>query len=374
MAVEPGFVAENALVMRIALPMEKYKQGQQWAAFFERAEEEVKTIPGVITAAVGSGAPMEDAGEVSRYHIANKTEPDSTQPRALAAYFRISPDYFNAAGIKLRQGRYLTGGDVEGSPQVAIVNETFVKREFRDRNPIGEKITLLGDVNRSASDEGGKPSLEIVGVVADIKEFNFYRPSPAIIYAPMRQDPQRLMSLLVRSATEPSNLLPEIRRRLLKLDPDQPVYNIRTLEQLVSEKHALFRFNTLLLTVFAAIAFSLSLIGVYGVIAYSVSQRTKEFGIRLALGAQPKDIFKLVLGKGARLNVIGLSLGLAVSFPAIKLLARSLKEAMYLDLIGHRPLLFVVVCGAMTLVALLACFIPARRAMKGDPMAALRCE
>ena len=374
MAVDPGFVAENALVMRIALPAEKYKQGQQWLAFFERVEEEVKTIPGVITAAVGSGAPMEDAGEVSRYHIVGKTEPDSAQPRVMAGYFRISPDYFSAAGIKLRQGRYFTGADVEGAPQVAVVNETFVKREFRDKNPIGEKITLLGDVNRSARDESGKPSLEIVGVVADIKEFSFYQPSPAIIYAPMRQDPQRAMSLLVRSATKPSSLAPEIRRRLLKLDPDQPVYNIRTLEQLVSEKHALLRFNMLLLTVFAAIAFALSLIGIYGLIAYSVSQRTKEFGIRLALGAQPKDIFKLVLGKGARLNVIGLSLGLAASFPAIKLLARSLKESMRLDLIGHGPLLFVVVCGAMALVVLLACFIPAWRATKVDPLIALRCE
>jgi len=374
MAVEPGFVAENALVMRIALPVEKYKQGQQWSAFFERVEEEVKAIPGVVTAAVGSGAPMEEAGEVSRYHIAGKPEPDSTQPRNLADYFRVSPDYFRAAGIKLRQGRYLTGADVEGAPQVAIVNEAFVKREFPDKNPIGEKITLLGDVNRSVRDEGGKSFLEIVGVVADIKEFSFYQPSPAIIYAPMRQNPQRTMSLLVRSATEPSSLTTEIRRRLLNLDHDQPVHNIRTLEQIVSEKHALLRFNTLLLTVFAAIAFVLSLTGIYGVVAYSVSQRTKEFGVRLALGAQPKDIFKLVLGKGARLNVIGLGLGLAASFPAIKLLARSLKEAMYLDLIGHGLPLFVVVCGAMTLVALLACFIPARRATKVDPIVAARCE
>jgi predicted permease len=373
MAIEPGFMAENVLTLRIALPIEKYKQGQQWAAFFERVEEEVKTIPGVVTAAVGSGAPMEEAGEVFKYHLAGKPEPDSTRPRVMADYFRVSPDYFRAAGIKLRQGRFLSGADIEGAPQVALVNETFVKREFPDKNPIGERITLLGNVNRSVRDEGA-PALEIVGVVADTREFNIYQAPPAIIYGPMRQNPQRTMSLLVKSTTEPTSLLPELRRRLLKLDPDQPVYNIRTLEQLVSEKHALFRFNTLLLTVFAALAFVLSLIGVYGVIAYSVSQRTREFGIRLALGAQPKDLFKLVLGKGARLSVIGLGLGIAASFPAIKLLARSLKESMYLDLIGNGPLLFSVICGAMTLVTLFACFIPARRATQVDPLTALRSE
>jgi putative ABC transport system permease protein len=373
MAIEPGFVAERVLSLRMALPAEKYQQEPQWAAFFERVEAEVKAIPGVVTAAVGSGAPMEDAGEVFRYNVIGKAAPPATQ-RIYAEYFRASPEYFRAAGMALRRGRAFNSTDTEGAPQVAIVNETFVKREFPDQNPLGERIALLGDVNSSTRDESSRQALVIVGVVADTKEYNLYLMTPPMIYVPMRQSPQRTMSLLVKAAQEPTSLLPEIRQRLLKLDPDQPVYNIRTLEQIISNKHALLRFNTLLLAAFAVIALVLSLIGIYGVIACAVSQATKEFGIRLALGAQPRDIFKLVLMQGAGLSILGLSLGLAASFPAIKLLTRTLKESMNLTLIGHGPLLFALVCSALTLVALAACLIPARRATKVDPMIALRCE
>ncbi|MEK6281441.1 MAG: ABC transporter permease [Acidobacteriota bacterium] len=374
MAVEPGYVAENAITMRIALPAEKYKQGPQWVALFERVEEEVKAIPGVVTAAIGSSAPMEGGGEVTRYTIVGKPEPDPTARSLKSEYIRISPDYFRAAGITLRQGRSFSSSDVEGAPQVAIVNETFARREFPDKNPIGERIRLRGNVNASARDEAGNSPLEIVGVVADIKEYGLYLMTPPLIYAPMRQSPQRTMSLLVKTAGEPTSMLPEIRRRLLKIDPEQPVYNLRTLEQIISENHALFRFNTLLLTTFAAIALALSLIGIYGVVSYSVSQRTREFGIRLALGAESRNIFKLVLSKGAWLIVVGLVLGLAVSYPANKFLARSLKESMNLDLINTGPMLLVVVCGSMTLAVLLACIVPARRATKVDPMIALRSE
>ncbi len=374
MNVEPGFVAENVLSMRFALPLERYQQAPQWAAFFERVEEEVKAIPGVVTAAVGSGAPMEGGDDILRYQIAGRPAPNSAKPQVVTGYHRVSPDYFRALGIKLRRGRYLNAADADGAPRVALVNEAFVRREFPDQNPIGEKITLLGDVNRSAREEGGQPLVEIVGVVAEIKDYSFYQTAPPAIYVPVRQDPQRTMSLLVKTAADPASLLPEIRRRLLKLDPDQPAFNIRTLEQIVSDNHALLRFNTLLLAVFAALALVLSVIGIYGVIAYAVSQRTKEFGIRLALGAHPRDIFKLVLRKGLGLSLAGVALGVAAAFPALKLLARALKASMNLDLIGSGPLLFVAVCSALMLVALLACFIPARRATKVDPMIALRCE
>jgi len=377
MNVEPGFVAENVLTMRLALPVERYPQAPQWAVIFERVEEEVKTIPGVVTAAVGSGAPMAGGGGYLRYQIAGRTEPDPAKPRALTPrteYLRVSPDYFRAAGIKLRSGRYLNAADVASAPRVALVNEAFARREFPDQNPIGEKITLLGDVNRSVREEGSQPPVEIVGVIAEIKDYSLYQTAPPIIYVPAPQDPQRTMSLPVKTAADPASLLPEIRRRLLKLDPDQPVFNIRTLEQIVSDNHELLRFNTLLLTVFAALALVLSLIGIYGVIAYAVSQRTKEFGLRLALGGRPRDIFKLVLRKGLGLSLAGIVLGLAAAFPALKLLARSLKSSMNLDLIGSGPPLFVAVCGALMLVALLACWIPARRATMVDPMIALRCE
>jgi len=373
MSIDPGFVSENVLAMRIALPAEKYKKSSQWAAFFDRVQEEVKTIPGVVSVAVGDGAPMEDAGEVYTYNVVGKPVYDTAR-QVVTGYFRMSPDYFQTTGIKLRRGRYFNSNDVEGSPRVAIVNEVFVKREFPGKDPIGERIVMLNDVNQSVGSETKGIALEIIGVVASTKESTFYLGSPPNIYVPVHQDQPRTMSLLIKSAGDPTKLLPEIRARLLGIDPDQPVYNIRTVDQIVGETHSLLRFNTLLLTVFAVIALILSLIGIYGVLAYMVSQSTREFGIRLALGCQPRDIFKLMLGKGTLLSIIGLGLGLAASSPAIKFMARSLKESMGLDLVNNGPLLFIVVSGAMVIVVLLACFIPARRATKVDPMVALRYE
>jgi putative ABC transport system permease protein len=316
---------------------------------------------------------MEDAGEVYTYNIVGKPV-YNTARQVVAGYFRMSPDYFRTTGIKLRRGRYFDSTDVGNSPRVAIVNEAFVKREFPDKDPIGERINLLSDVNTSVGNERSGSTVEIVGVVASTRESTFYLEVPPIIYVPVHQDQPRTMSLLIKTAGDPTTILPEVRARILSLDPEQPVYNIRTVDQIIGTTHSLFRFNTLLLTAFAAISLILSLIGIYGVIAYTVSQRTREFGIRLALGCRRGDIFRLVLGKGVLLSVIGLGIGLAASFPAIKFMARSMKESMNLDLISNGPMLFVAVSGAMTVVVLLACFIPARRATKVDPMVALRYE
>lgn len=374
MAVDPGFVAKNVLTMRMVLPTEKYKQPQQWATFFERVVEEIKTIPGLVATAVGSGAPMEGEGSVFKYNIAGKPAAGVTESRVMAEYFRVSSEYFRVTGIQLRRGRYLQATDGEGTPPVAVVSEEFVKREFAGVDPIGQRIILRGDVNQSVGGESGRPPLEIIGVVTDTREYGLYHKAQPMIYVPMSQDPQPAMALLIKSAGDSGSLLPEIRRRLLKLDADQPVYKVRTLEDIVGENLALFKFNTLLLTVFAAIALLLSLIGIYGVIAYAVGQRTKEFSIRLALGSRPREILRLALKQGAWLSMLGVSLGLALSWPAIKLMARSLKQSMYLDLIGAGPALFVTVSGAVALVMLLVCLIPARRATHTDPMVALRCE
>lgn len=170
------------------------------------------------------------------------------------------------------------------------------------------------------------------------------------------------------------SILPEIRRRLAKIDPDQPVYNVRNLEDIFRENHAFFRFNTLLLTVFAAIALILSVIGIYGVISYAVSQRIREFGIRLALGSPANKILFLALRQGIWMSAVGISLGLVLSWPAIRFLSRTLKESMYLDLTGTGPLLFSGLAMGMALTMLLASFIPARHATKADPLEALRCE
>lgn len=374
MRIDPGFDPTNVLTMRLSLSKQKYGSPQQWTTFFNRAVEEIGAIPGVAVAAVGTNAPMGGGGAVLRFHIAGSMAAASISERSIAEYFRTTSDYFRAAGIRLRRGRTLLPSDKDGRTAVAVVNETFARQQFGEGDPIGKQILLDGDVNVSAAAKTAGPSLEIVGVVRDTKDYGLFQTAPQMIYVPLAQDPEPAMSLLVKTIADPDSVVAEVRSRLARLDPDQPVYRIRSLKQIVSEEHAFFRFNTLLLAAFAGLALVLSLIGIYGVVAYAVSQRSKEFGIRLALGSPRHKILTLVLRQGAWLSIAGIGLGLALAWPATRLLARSLKESMLLTLIQTGPELFPALCAGIALTMMLACIFPARRATKADPMQALRCE
>lgn len=373
MAIDPGFSPTNVLVMKLVLPLEKYKEPEQWAAFFRQFEEEIKTIPGVVVAAVGSGAPMEGGGDVLRYDIPGEIKPNPKQPH-LAEYFRVSDEYFLANGIHLKRGRSFDADDRAEAPRVAIINEDFARHKFTGKDPIGEWIILRGDVNNSINGERGGRRVQVVGVVNDTKEYGLYHMTPSMIYVPVSQDPGRVMSVVLKSLAEPGGVVAEIRRRLSKIDPDQPLFNVRTEGQIVRENHALLRFNAWLFGTFAVTALVLATTGIYSLIAYGVSARTQEFGIRLALGATPRQILRLVLRQAASLTGTGVVLGLLLAVPATKLLARSLKSSMYLDLLGSGPALFATVSAGILIIALLTAFIAARRAMRVDPMVALRYE
>jgi putative ABC transport system permease protein len=374
MSIDPGFDARNVLTMRLSLPKHKYDDAQKRRDFFNAAVEQIASIPGVSAAAAGSGAPMEQTGSVLRYHIAGSPTPGDADHYPIAEYERTTPDYFHTAGIALVRGRALTAADNERGPLVAMVNETFARKKFGSEDPIGKRIFLDGDVNESATAKTAGPPLEVVGVVRDVKEYGLFQITPETIYVPMAQDPQATMSLLVKTAMEPGSITEEIRRRLAKLDPDQPVYSVRTVSEIFEEQHAFFRFNTLLLAVFAVMALILSLIGIYGVMAYAVNQRTREFGIRMALGSPQRKIVGLVLRQGAWMSVMGMALGLALAWPATRLLAGALRESMYLTLTRSGPVLFPALCGGMGIAMALACLLPARRATKADPMETLRAE
>jgi putative ABC transport system permease protein len=389
MRIDPGFDVQNVLTMRLSLPKQKYANPQQWATFFNRAVEQVRTIPGVTAAAAGSGAPMEGQGSVLRFHIAGGEVPQTSDEHTMVEYLRITPDYFRATGIRLLRGRSVLASDLQspqranrghagdpdsGRPGVAVVNETFARKEFGDSDPIGKRIFLDGDVNESAAASTTGPPLEIVGVVRDTKEYGLFQITPQMIYVSMAQDPEPAMSLVVKSTADPGSLAAEIRRRVTKLDPDQPVYNVRSLQEIFHNEHAFFRFNTLLLAVFAGMALVLSLIGIYAVMAYAVSQRAREFGIRLALGSPRGRILGLVLRQGVWMGLIGIACGLALSWPATKLLARALNESMFLKLVHTGPVLFPVLSAGMVLTMLLACVLPARRATQADPLETLRSE
>lgn len=374
MRVDPGFDPKNVLTMRISLSKHKYGNAQQWTAFFNRVVVEVGAIPGVTAAAAGTNAPMAGGGAILRFHVAGASAIADINEHSIAQYCRITPDYFRVTGISLRRGRGLQVSDKEGRARVAVVNETFARQQFGDRDPIGKRIILDGDVNASAAAKAAGPPLEIVGVVRDTKEYGLFESTPQMIYVPLAQDPESAAFILFKTTLDPSGVLAEARSRVAKLDPDQPVYSIRTLKQIVLEESAFFRFNTVLLTGFAALALVLSVIGLYGVIAYTVTQRWREFGIRLALGSPRHEILLLVLRQGIWLTAVGISLGLVLTWPATRLLARTLKESMRLTLTSTGPKLFPALCAAIVLTMMLACIVPARRATKADPMQALRCE
>jgi putative ABC transport system permease protein len=371
MRIDPGFDAHDVMTMRISLPKTKYAEPQQWTSFFSRATEEMRTIPGVVDAAVGSGAPMEDQGSVQRFHIAGRPL-GTMNDRSITEYERATPNYFQVTGIRLVRGRGLLDSDGERQQPVAVVNREFAKKQFGDADPLGKVIYLDGDVNESATAKTTGPPLTIVGVIQDTKEYGLFQITPQMVFVPMAQDPETTVSLLVKTAPGAGDVPGAIRRRLAKMDADEPVYNARSLEELFRDQHALFRFNAMLLTAFAGMALVLSAIGIYGVIAYAVSQRSREFGIRLALGSSRQKILLLVLRNAAWMSAAGIGVGLALAWPSTQLLARALRQSMLLTLTRTGPVLYPAMCAGIALTMLLACLIPAYRATQADPMETLR--
>jgi putative ABC transport system permease protein len=286
----------------------------------------------------------------------------------------ISPDYFRAMGVRMVEGRAFTEQDHARAPRVAIINETMARRFWPAQPAIGKRIAL--DIESLKYFRDRPPELdpamgmrEIVGIVRDVKHEGLETQPEPEMYIPDRQRPEREMNLVLRASADPASLAAAMRSAVHAVDPDQPVANIRLMSQLFADSVAKPRFNYLLLTIFAAIALTLSATGVYGVMAYAVEQRTREMGIRLALGAQPNDVLKLVIRQGMRSVLAGVALGLAGAFALSRVMASLLFEVRATD-----PATFIGVAGLLVTVALLACYLPARRATKVDPVIALRDE
>jgi putative ABC transport system permease protein len=266
--------------------------------------------------------------------------------------------------IPLLQGRTFDTHDVLKAPHVVIINETLARRYFPDADPIGKRITLNDETNPKEEDWE-----TIIGVVKDTKPRALDGDPVAEMYMPFAQAPQRSMALMIRTTNKPEGMIASVRREVQTLDPNLPVYNVRTMGGVISESIAAQRFRTSLLGVFAVIALILALIGIYGVMSYAVTQRTHEIGIRMALGAQTSDVLKLVVSNGLALALTGVLVGLAASFALTRVMSQLLFGVQPTD-----PLTFMVIALLLTGVSLLACYIPARRAAKTDPMIALRYE
>jgi len=355
--VDPGFDPRHVITLRINLAGDVYRPAAKRAAFFEQLLPQIQALPAIEAAATVYPLPFSPA-------ILNRPFSLPGQPvdpkNPLAAQFNIvSPDYFRALGIRLTQGRAFTERDREGAPLVAIVNESIARRIWPGENPIGKRI----------STGMGPPSArEVVGVFADIRQRQLDGEPRLQICVPSAQEPWRSAYLAVRTAGAAVPLA-AIRQRVAALDPNLPITDVVPLSERVTDSIAQRRFATGLLGAFAGIALLLAVLGLYGVMSYLVAQRTREFGIRLALGAQWRDLLRLVLGQGMRLVAFGLVLGLGGALALSRVV-----EAQLYQVSPQDPLTFAAVALLLAIAAALACWLPARRATKVDPITALRAE
>ncbi len=358
-AVSPGFRIDHGLTLMVSIPQAKYPQPAQQASFFDQLLEKISALPGVQSAAASGVVPMTGNGLIFSFRIEGVTEPPEAQQPS-AAYFLVTPGYLQTMGISLLSGRDFSRQDSPDSKRVCLINDVLARQFFPGRNPIGQQMHI-----------GRKDAIarEIIGVVSSVKPDELSQKDRPQIYEPFDQAPDNAMTFVLRVAGDPMSQVGAVRQAVQSLDSQIAVVDPRTLEDLVSESTALPRFRTLLLGLFAALALLLASVGLYGVMSYSVAQRTHEMGVRMALGAQPRQILLLVVREGMTLVAAGIAVGIAGAM----FLSRVLENLLFG--IGPRDTVTIVsVAFFLALIALLACYLPARRATEVDPLVALRYE
>ena len=360
LSVDPGFKADHTLVGRIAVPWTRYREMREVRLIADRLIERLALLPGVTSVGVTSTAPF-SSGDNQQNMLARGRVPGADEPVPVASVRRVSPGYFDAVGTRLIEGRAFTPADRDSTELVAIIDETVARRYWPDRSALGDRI--------GTGDRENPRWRTVVGVVASIRHQNLAKPPDPYVYYPLAQGNTWTLDLVVRSSTADAGLGEAIRREISSIDPDLPLYDVHTLEEAVSRSVGTRRFTQLLLTGFAACAVLLAAIGLYGVMTRAVSARFREFGVRLALGARPGQIERLVLGQGLRLVLIGSVIGIAGALGVTRLLRALLFEVNPVD-----PVTFAVAALVLGSVALLACWVPARRATGADPLEALRAE
>jgi putative ABC transport system permease protein len=358
MTQSPGFNPDNLLTVQLFPPMAKYKESRQVAAFYQQITEEFKSIPGVESVGAASAGPQFGGYEPVEFLVQGQSL-SSRGDYPVARFYDAGPNYFHTLGIPLLGGRDFSERDNAESPHVAIINETMARLLFPDRVAVGQRINLVRF----------KDTVEIVGIVGDVKRFGMNSAVEPEIYWPYVQNPRWAIYFVFRTASDPQSIAGEVRSRVFKMDSDVLVSNIYTMDKLISSTLKRPRFNMFLLGIFAFTALLLASVGIYGVISYSVTQRTREIGIRMALGAQQRDVLKLVIKQGMLLVLIGVVIGLIASFA----ISRVMSSLLY-GISATDPLTFALVALILSIVAFLACYFPARRATSVDPMIALHCE
>ena len=357
---DPGFNPDNMLTMNMILPVAKYKEEPQAAAFFEDLVQRVKAKPGVESAAAVNFLPLGGSNASDAYLVEGEPEPRPGDEH-IGRYRVCTPGYFSTMRIPILKGREFTEQDKRGASPVVIVNETLARKHWPNQDAIGKRIRLEGPIDKA-------PWMEIVGVIKDVKHELNIEVKPEY-YLPHAQDSWSSMVLVARTNSDPASFAGSIRQDVWAVDKDQPVFAVRTMQEVRSISVGLQTFSSQMIGIFAGVALLLASVGIYGVMAFMVAQRTQEIGIRMALGAQATDVLKLVVTNGMRLAVIGLLIGLAAAFGLTRFLASLLVGVQPTDL-----LTFSVMSVCLLAAAFLACYLPARRATKIDPLKALRYE
>jgi putative ABC transport system permease protein len=363
-AVDPGFAPEQTLSFELILPDTRYKEDAPRVAFFDRLLPELRGLPGVRSAGAVMGLPLSGMAFNISFAIAGRPPvPPAQQP---AMEVRVaSADYFSTIGIPIKRGRAFADTDREGTPRVVLLTESAARQYFPGEDPLGKKITLGWGKGPGKPRAGG----EVVGIVGDVKDAGLNEPNPAEIYLPLRQWPVSAMSVVIRTTTPPTALAEAVRKAVYAVDPNLPVANMRTLDQIVSKSISQPRFYMTLLAIFAAVALVLAAIGIFGVLSYGVAQRTREIGIRMALGAQEATVVTLVVRQALMLVLTGVIAGtLAALF-----LSQTMTKMLF-DVAPTDPATFGGVAALLVAIALLASYLPARRAARVDPIVALRTE
>jgi len=361
LAADAGFRPEGVLTASLPLPQPRFPEEAKRAALVRAVVERVKAIPGVEAA---SAALPLLGGWQSSFTLEGRPEPPPGQLPS-ADITRVTADYFKAMSVRVQEGRVFTDRDTAEAPPVAVVDETFARAHYPGESPLGKRFRFG---RRSPEDKDVK-WMEIVGVVSHVKNYGVDQESRVEVYLPYEQSPVTGVTLIVRARTDPAALSASLRQAVKAVDPELPLYAVRTLSEIVSDNTAQRRLAVMLITVFAAVALLLAAVGIYGVMSYAVAQRTQEIGIRMALGAERRDILRMVLRHGSLMTVTGIGLGLAVALGLARLITSLLFQVSATD-----PPTFSVVPVVLIAVALLACYIPARRATRVDPLVALRYQ
>ena len=353
-----GFNPDNVLAVSLTLSNSRYPAERQQAAFFQEALERLQSLTGVKSVGATTGLPLTLSVSGSDFRIEGRPEPEAGKEMIINTR-SVSPGYFDTLAIPLSKGRDFSNRDKSDAPKAAIINQDLARIYFPNEDPIGKRITF----------DDGKSWISIVGVIGDVKQLGLESSAKPEVYFPYLQAAAPSMSLVVRTASSPLSLAAAVKTQIQLIDKDLPIDEAKTMQQLLAESTSGRRFNMLLLTVFAVVALLVAVVGIYGVMSYTVTQRTHEIGIRVAVGAQSGDVFRMVIGQGMMLAMIGVAFGLVGAFALTRLMTSMLFGVEPTD-----PATFITIALLLTGVALVACYIPGRKAAKVDPLLALRYE